>query len=405
MTSYTGANREGFARLQRLSLLAGAVALAVCGTGAVYAPAQFFRAYLTPYLFFQGITLGSLALVMIYHLTGGAWGLLVRRIVEAQMKTLPLVVLLFLPIAFGLPYIYPWAESAPAGPHNAVQRWYLDPHFFYLRAVAYFAVWLALVYFLSAWSRRQDETGEVRTAWKCYKLSGFGLVMFGITLHFAAVDWIMSLDPKFTSTIFGPLVFSGQLLSALAVAVFAFGWAVDRTELARLNSTGARNDLGSLLFTLLVLWAYMVWFQYMLVWIGDKPHESGWYLARSVGGWTWMAWFLLAFHFVVPFFLLLLRSVKRNRAVLSSVALLLAVMQYLFLYYQVAPTFTAASIGQHWMDFIMPFGIGGIWLADFLWLIRRMPLVPAHDRNEQQAIFLRQLDAAEAAQEEALTHG
>jgi hypothetical protein len=401
------ADREAIDRWQWYSLLVGLAAAAVSAISAIFAPAEFFRAYLPPYFFFQGLALGSLALVMIYHLTGGAWGLLVRRIVEAQMKTLPLMVLLFLPIALGLGYVYPWANAgtAAAEAHKTVREIYLDPRFFYWRAVGYFAVWLVLTHLLSRWSRRQDEEGEVRIAWKCYKLSGPGLVVFGVLLHFAAVDWIMSLDPKFTSTIFGPLVFSGQALASLAVAVFVFGQVMDRAEIARLDSTGARNDLGSLLFTLLVLWGYMVWFQFMLVWIADMPKGAGWYVARSAGGWSWMAWFLLVFHFAVPFLLLLMRAVKRTPVLLSGVALLIAATQLVFLYYQIMPAFGAGGIGQLWMDLVTPVAIGGIWSANFLWLLKRMPLVPVYDRNERQAIHLRRIDEAEAAREEALAHG
>lgn len=406
MTSHALANRSQVDRLQRYSLLVGVAALMACSIGAFFDPHQFFRAYLPAYYFFLGLALGGLALVMIYHLTGGAWGWLVRHIIEAEMKTLPLAAAVFLPIALGLGYAYPWADpSVAAENHQTIKGIYLSTPFFYWRAAAYFAVWLTLAFWLGAWSRRQEKAGDVRTAWKCYRLSGPGLVLLGITLHFAAIDWIMSVQTDFTSTIFGPLVFAGQLLSAFAFSIMIFSWLVARPEFAGVVSLKAVNDLGSLLFTLLVLWAYLAWFQFMLIWIADLPAGSAWYLARLRGWWRWWAWAIVLLHFVVPFFLLLLRSVKQDARVLAGVAGLIFFMQFAFQYYQIMPAFDAPSIGQHWMDVFMPAGMGGIWLAVSLELLKRRPLLPLNDLNEEHATELRRTDEEEAAREEALAHG
>jgi hypothetical protein len=388
------------------SFVVGLVAIAVCVVGAYFNWAEFFPAYLFAYLFVLGLALGSLALVMIQHLTGGAWTMLVRHIAEAQMKTLPLLALLFVPIVFGLTDIYQWA-SRPSEKIEAPRTFwqsYLEPRFFCWRAVAYFAVWLLLVWLLNSWSRKHDRSGEVRIAWKLYKLSGPGLVLFGIALHFAAIDWLMSLQTGFTSTIFGPLLFSSQLLSAYALTVLVFCGIATRAEFEPVLSKKAMNDLGSLLFTLLVLWAYMVWFQFMLVWIAHLPDETIWYAVRSRGAWPWLVWFLLIFQFVIPFFLLLLRTVKEDRRSLAAVAGLILAMQVLFMYYLVIPVFEAASIAQHWIDVVMPIGVGGIWLACFLRQIMQQPLLPSHDLNYSHAIHLHELDRAKLAREEALAH-
>jgi hypothetical protein len=343
---------------------------------------------------------------MIQQLTGGAWTMLVRRIFEAQMKSLPLLALLFVPIACGLPQIYLWATHPAEKANTARTFWqsYLEPGFFCWRAVAYFATWLLLAWLLSVWSCKQDRTGDVRFAWKSYKLSGPGLVLVGVSLHFASIDWLMSLQTDFTSTIFGPLLFSSQLLSAYALTVLVFCSLAVRTEFAPVLSKKVLNDLGSLLFTLLVLWAYMVWFQFMLVWIADLPHGTTWYAIRSRNSWPSLVWFLLIFQFIIPFMLLLLRKVKEDRRSLASVAGLILAMQILFMYYQVMPVFEAASIARHWIDVVMPVGVGGVWLACFLWQITRQPFLPNHDLNYPHAVHLRELDQAESAREEALAH-
>ena len=393
-------------RWRNRSFAVGLVAIAICCVGAFFNWAEFFPAYLFAYLFVLGLALGSLALVMIQNLTGGVWTLLVRRIFEAQMKTLPLLAILFVPIAFGLPHLYQWANrpAEKTGAPRTFWQAYLEPEHFYWRAAAYFFVWLMLAWFFSTWSRKQDRTGEVGLAWKAYKLSGFGLVLFGVALHFASIDWLMSLQTDFTSTIFGPLLFSSQLLSAFALTVVVFCGLAGRSDFEPVLSKKALNDLGSLLFTFVVLWAYMVWFQYMLVWIADLPHGTTWYLVRSRSAWPWLVWLLLIFQFIVPFGLLLIRRVKEDRRSMGAVAGLILAMQVLFMYFQVIPVFETSSIFQHWIDVVMPIGVGGIWLGSFLWLMMRQPLLPNNDLNYAHAVHLRELDLAEIAREETLAH-
>jgi hypothetical protein len=263
---------------------------------------------------------------------------------------------------------------------------------------------MGIAWLLSSWSRKQDQTGNPRYAWKSVRLSGFAAVVYGVSIHFAALDWAMSLQPLFHSTIFGPLFASGQLLSAHAFACIVFAWLLSRPGVAAKYSTQAQNDLGSLLLTFLILWAYLVWFQFMLVWIANLPVDVVWYLPLVQGGWRAVAWSVFVLHFAVPFFLLLLRSVKRDPAKLAWVAGLLLFMQLVFMYFQVMPPFHADSLGQHWMDFLTPIALGGIWLAYFLQMLKTRPLLPRHDMNEAQAVRLRELDEEEAAREEAASH-
>ncbi len=372
-------------RAQRRSLLVGIIALAVCVIGAPFSPDQFFRAYLAAYQFYLGIALGCLVIVMIHHLTGGAWGFVIQPILEAGMRTLPYLALLFIPIAGGANHLYSWAQPDEVAIDNNLQhkQVYLNVPFFCGRAALFFALWIGIALLLDYWSRRQNETGDPRYAQRQSNLSGPGLIVFGISITFAAVDWLMSLQPKFHSTIFGPLVVTGQILSAHAVALIVLAWLAPRAAIADVLSPKVLSDLGNLLFTFLVIWAYMVWFQFMLIWIANLPYEVIWYLPRSSGGWQWVAWALLVFHFIIPFFLLLLRDLKQHLPTLAKVAGLLAAAQLVYVYYLVMPSFPDTSLSEHWMDFLTPFGLGGLWLWCFLRELQRRPLLPR--RSEQAA--------------------
>ncbi len=394
-------------RSQWYALVVGGLATVGCVLGAVFDWDQFLRSYLFAYLFVLGLSIGSLALVMIHNLTGGAWGLLVRRLAEAQMKLLPLTAILSLPLVFGLKQIYAWANievASTATDTGYFWRHYLEPWFFYLRAAVYFIVWTVLIALMSAWSRGQDRSPSVGRFWWAYKLSGFGLVLLGVTVHFAAMDWIMSLQRGFTSTVFGPLIFSNQVLSSFALCVLLFCWLVARPELAGVLSSKAMNDLGSLLLVILVLWAYLSWFQFMLIWMADLPHGNVWYLVRWRGTWGIVGGSLVLVQFVVPFFALLLRTVKQSRRALAAISGLIFVDQWIFMYYQVAPLFGGTGWKNHWIDVLTPLALGGIWFAAMLWLLKRRPLVPRYDLNYQQAILLHEIDEQELAREEVLAH-
>jgi hypothetical protein len=393
-------------RVERWSLVVGVAALAVCVVGALFSPTQFFRAYLTAYLFWLGIALGSFAILMLYHLTGGAWGFLLRRVFEAAMRTLPLLAVLFVPIAVGMSYLYPWTRPEEVAASTQLQHnhVYLNAPFWWIRAALFFASWITLAYVVSAWSHEQDRTGERTLPRKFRLLAGPALVVYGLTITFASVDWTMSLDPKFYSTIWGPLFASGQLVSAMAFAVLILSWLLTARPVHRFVSPDVLNDVGNLLFTFLIIWAYMAFFQFMLIWMANLRREVIFYLPRSQDGWQCVAWAIFLFHFAVPFFLLLLRDVKRSPAALMRVAALLLFMRLIYLYWEIMPNFPGTTIAEHWMDFLTPIGVGGPWLAYFLWQLKRYPVLPLHDRNQEEAEHLRRVDE-EAARREAMSDG
>ncbi len=402
--------REQLERVQWVSLGVGVVALIVCIIGGIFTPEQFFATYLVCYLFALALAHGCFITLMIYYLTGGAWGFLVRRIFEAGMRTLPLLAVLFIPIGLGTGYLYLWAQPEKVQAleslrHKAV---YLNVPFFWGRAALYFSLWIGNAYLLSRWSKQQSQTDDpelaIQLAGKMGLVSGIGLIVFGISITFAAVDWVMSLQPAFRSTIFGPLFGVGEMLTGFAWSLIVLCWLIERSPLSRLVSVEALNDLGSLLFTFLIIWAYMVFFQFMLIWIANLPYDSLWILTRSRGGWWVVEWLLFVFHFVVPFFCLLMRPIKRNPRWLAAVAGLLLFMQLVYLYYQVLPAFEITRFWVHWMDFVAPLGVGGLWLANFVWDLKQGPVFPGHDPNQKAALHYHQLDVEHRVREEELHH-
>jgi len=410
MNTLPADRREQLERWQWRSLAVGVAALLATGIGGLFTPNAFFRTYLVAFVYFLGIAHGCLVILMIYHLTGGAWGYLIRRILEAGIRTLPLMAVLFIPVGCGVGYLYLWAdpEKAATLPGLRHKQIYLNVPFFWCRAVLFFALWIANAYLLSRWSQQQDQTEDperVRElAEKMTLLSGPALIVFGITITFASVDWVMSLQPAFRSTMFGPLFVSGELLTGFACALIVLAWLLNRSPLADLVSVEALGDLGNLLFTFLVLWAYMEFFQFMLIWIADLRYDIIWYLPRTQGVWLWVVGALLLFHFAIPFFLLLMRSIKRNPRALAMVAGLLLFMHLVYVYFQILPAFPDTRIWVHWMDFVAPFGVGGVWLANFLWDLKRGPVLPLHDLNRETALHYHEVDREQEALQRELHH-
>src|SRR5947209_6435924 len=272
---------------QRQLLIAGAAGLAVSVVGLIVNVTQFLQSYLMAYMFVLGIALGSLALGMVHQLSGGAWGVVIRRPIGAATRTLPVLTLLFLPIAFGMHRLYGWTDSVLVARDEVLQHkhLYLNAPFFVLRAAIYFAVWNILTYFLNAWSLEQDETADPRLARRMQILSAGGLVAYGLTITFASFDWLMSLEPHWFSTIYGVLILGGQGLSAMAFLIVALVWLSRRKPLDAIIVPAHFHDLGNLMLAFVMLWAYFSFSQYLIIWSGNLPEEIAWYLHRLRGGW------------------------------------------------------------------------------------------------------------------------
>jgi hypothetical protein len=370
----------GLQQIERPAIIVGAIGILASFAGAAFASDQFFRSWLLSYLFWFAIALGALPLVMLHHLVGGRWGFATRRILESATRTLPLMGILFVPLAFGIHSLYEWSDEAVVAQDIILQHKspYLNTPFFLLRAVLYFAAWLILGWLLNRWSDEQDRSRDASIVKRFQRLSGPGLIIYALTITFAATDWVMSLEPHWFSTIYGMMFMVGQTLTTLAFVIAILALLADTPPLSGFLKPEILNDLGNLLFAFIMLWAYLAFSQYLIIWSGNLPEEIPWYLRRSQGGWQWMAVALALFHFAIPFFLLLIRRYKRQRQVISSIALAVVIMRFVDLMWLVVPAHEPA-FRVHWLDLATLAGIGGLWFAGFSKQLRKRSLLPLGD--------------------------
>jgi hypothetical protein len=372
------ASAPDFQRGFRLAIIVGLAFLALSVVGAFFSPAEFFRSYLMSYLFWIGITLGSMAIVMLQYLTGGTWGILIRRPLESAAQTLPLLIVLFIPIVFGIPDLYQWAHADIVRQSEELlhRSGYMNPAMFILRAVIYFAIWMALVYFLSKWSVQQDREPGVVWQRRLAALSAPGLILYVFSISFAVVDWAESLEPHWHSTMWGFLFVAGQGLSAVAFAIVVLTLLGKRTSLRGTLKPSHFQDLGKLLLMWVMMWAYFSFSQLLVVWAGNLTSEIPWYIKRMNTSWGWVGVLLILFQFIVPFLLLLSRPLKRNALLLCGVVGIVVIMRLVDLMWIVMPSFYESGFHLHWLSFSLPLAIGGLWIAFFLWRLRQHPLLP-----------------------------
>jgi hypothetical protein len=378
---------ERLERLQRSALVAGVAGVLLSLLGAVFDLGQFLRSWLFAHLFWTGVSIGCLSLLMINHLTGGVWGIVIRRLLEAGARTIPVLALLFLPLALGVARVYEWArpEVMAADPVLRMKQPYLNVPFFLVRAVFFFGAWSMLAHVLSRWSAELDRTGSLRVARRLRGASGPGLVLLGLTITFSAVDWAMSLAPRWYSTIYGIIFMVGQALSAMALVIVLLVWLRDESPFTHVVRPQVVHDLGKLLFAFVMLWAYVNLSQFLIIWSGNLPEEIPWYVQRLRGGWRWLALLIVVFHFVLPFLLLLSRDLKRSAPTLARVAAVLFVLRLIDLYWLVAPDLHHdGRFAMSWMDVTAPVGMGGIWLSWFARQLRTRPLMPQHEPDLEE---------------------
>ena len=367
--------------LRRRALAVGALALVLCLIGIFTDHGQFFRSYLIAYMFWLGIPLGCLGIVMIHHLVGGTWGFVIQRSLESAIRTFPIMALLFLPLLFGLPDLFIWArpQTVAQDPVLLQKAAYLNIPAFIIRAAVYFAVWCALGFFLSRWSAEQDRSADPALTQRLQTLSGPGLVLYGLTVTFSAIDWLMSLEPHWYSTIFGMIFMVSHGLLGFSFVIGAAYFLSRRETLQQIVAPWVLQDLGNLLLAFVMLWAYLSFSQFLLIWVENLQHEIPWYLHRLTGGWAAIGLALIVMQFALPFVLLLSRAVKRNPGALGAVAGVVAVMHFIELFWFVAPTFHPDGFSLHWTTIVAPIGIGGVWLWGFLGCLKGHSLLPMHD--------------------------
>jgi hypothetical protein len=375
-TTYT--DRSGLDSLQQRALVVGGVGVALLVIGALFSLEQMFRSYFLGYLFWAGIAVGSLAIAALHQLSGGAWGMVMRRLLEAGARTLPIMALLFVPLAFGLPAIYEWAhpEVVAEDPLLQYKSLWLNAPFFLVRAAIYFTIWSVIAYFLTKWSVELDTLDDPVAARRLRVFSAVGLLLLILSVTFAAYDWLMSLEPHWFSSIFGAVVGVGLVIAAFAFTIIVVSLLAHRAPFPEILSPAIFNDFGSLMLAFIMVWAYLSLSQFLIIWSANIPEEVTWYLHRTHGGWQWVGWSLAVFHFALPFVFLLSQTIRRNPRTLARLAAFVLFMHFVELFWLIKPTFAPEGLRIHWLDIAALVALGGLWIALFIWQLKQRPFVP-----------------------------
>jgi hypothetical protein len=376
-------------RVQRSALFVGLVALLISVAGLFMDATHFWQSYLFAYIFWSGLTLGCLGIFFLHNVVGGNWGVAVRRLVEAGLQTLPLALVFVIPLFFGLGAIYKWTDAAYRAEHFAVghKAAYLNPTWFIIRTVIYFAIWFFSGFRILAMANEHDRTGD-RALFKRIKTrSAPALLVFVVTTTLAFIDWIMSLEPEWYSTIYAWMFTVGEVLLTFSFLVAVLVLLSKREPFASFLTRQHYHDLGNLMLAFTMLWAYMSFAQFLIIWAENLPDEIPWYVRRFSGGWGYVAWTIAIFHFFVPFFLLLLRFVKKHPSRLRTLALWIIIMRMLDVFWVVVPAFRQRGLEVYWTDLVALIGLGGIWLAYFIRNLKARPLLASHDPRDTYSLL------------------
>jgi len=400
LTRYYGS--EDVKRWRALALPVGVLATLVIVVWAMIYPdqrEQALRSWLIGYIFWAGIGFGSLGFLMLQYLTGGAWGVIGRRVLEAATRTLPMIVILFIPIAVGVytRSVYTWTHLLPTE-HVMEQRGiFMTPLAWILRSAIYFALFGVMAGFLNKWSSEQDRAGSAEDSAKLLirssRFSGPGVIFWSLVVSFAAVDWVMELDPHFSSTIYGMLFIAGWGLSAICFTTVILAALSEIAPMNRVLGKRHFHDYGKLMLTFVMLWAYLNFAQYLIIWSGNLPEEAGWFVIREAGVWGWIGVILILLHFAFPFLVLLKQDFKRKPQRLAVLAVFVLVMRVFDMLYLIGPnpriSMPQAEHGTFiisWLDFLAPIAVGGIWLWWFFGELLARPMVPANDPYFEPAV-------------------
>lgn len=394
---------ESVNRLEKRALVVGVLGVIGCIVGGIMAPEIFFRSYLLGFLAVLGLSLGSLGLLMLQHLTGGHWGIVIRRPLEAATRVLWLVAAFFVPLVFGMQHLYKthtvgsdvrigWL-SAPKmgeGQLSDLQKWWLTPYGFKGRAVLYFVIWIGLALLFNALSARQDANkGDRKLRASIKFFAGPGVILYVFAMSFAAIDWAMSLSPHWASTIYGFMFVAGQAISAMSLMILVIVMLAGSEPFSHLFQERHLHDLGKLLFAFNMLWAYFSFSQLLIIWSGNQPEEITFYHQRLQGTWGVIAVGVLVLHFFLPFLTLLSHDVKRSRKLIAVVAGWMIAMRVLDLFWLTQPEFSASPFEKPLallLDLAVILGLGGLWFWLFAMQLKRRPLLPLGDPKLSEAI-------------------
>ncbi|BDG04474.1 hypothetical protein [Anaeromyxobacter oryzae] len=375
---------QGGRRLLTTSAAVGVAGLVLTAIGGAFDARRALYAYLVAFVYWLGLALGALILLGAFHASSAKWAVVLRRFLENVPGVIPLFIVLFIPILLGRHQLFPWVDpGALEGElRKAVEHKtkYLNVSFFLVRAAFYFVSWIVVAHFLRAWSLRQDAAGGVTlTRWQ-RRLGAGALPLLGLTMTFAAFDWIMSIDPRFYSTIFGVYWWAGSFMGAFAVTnIAAFATREDPNQFGAYLNLDHFHSLGKYTLAFVAFWAYVAFSQFMLIWIANIPDEVPWYILRINGGWLWVGVFLALFHFVVPFFTLLQRAVTRNPRRLAWVSAGLLVVHWVDLYWLIMPHVHERGPRFTLWDLTAFVGVGGVTVAMAVLRMRGTLAIPVRD--------------------------
>ncbi|HEY4843692.1 MAG TPA: hypothetical protein VIH78_17105 [Terriglobales bacterium] len=362
--------------IQTQSLFIGLIGAIASIAGAFLAPESFYSAYLSGFMFWLGLSLGCMAILMLYHMVGGGWGTVIRRILEAGMMTVPLMFVLFLPILFHLPRLYKWAQPDELASDRKladIAQSYLNFNGILTRAILYFVLWYGMAYFLNRWSTEQDTIAGQSTL-RFRVMSGLGLIIYSFSISFAVIDWVMSLQARWISTIYGFIFIAGEALSAFCFCVVIERILGKRKPMSEYLTDTEVHDHGKFMLTFVMVWTYFNFSQLLIIWSGNLPDEISWFFRRLHGGWEYVALFLVLFQFAVPFALLLSRRLKRKTRTLVWIASWIIFARMVDIYWHVEPALHP-SFHLSWLHFTVIAGIGGLWMAYFFHNLRLRPLL------------------------------
>jgi hypothetical protein len=379
---------SALAGLGSRALLVGAAGAAAMIAGLFLARAEFFQAYLVAWLLWYTVASGCLGFLLLQHLSGGAWGIAARRVLEAGARTLPLVGLAAVPLFLGLKEIFVWADPAKMHGNHLLEHKapYLNAPFFIGRTVFTIVVFSLLAWSLSAKSRRQDENGDPAIKQSMHRTSGLGLLFWIIANTFMGFDWIMSLDPVWFSSLFGGIFVAGQALAAMTFVILMNNWLRQRDPMGAVLDRRLFHDYGKLLFAFVMFWTYLSISQFIIMWQGNLPEEVLWWKERLHGGWGYVAAGILVFHFFFPFLILLSRDVKERSKTLAKIAAFVLFMRFVDLVWHARPTWHGESLSIHWLYFAAPVALGGLWVFSFARELAKHPLLPVNDPNLEDAL-------------------
>jgi hypothetical protein len=377
-------------RVQRSALFVGLLALVISLIGLFMDPAHFWQSYLFAYIFWAGLALGCLGVFFLHNVVGGNWGVAVRRLVESGLQTLPLVLLFAIPLFFALGTLYKWTDAGYRAEHFATghKAAYLNPTWFIIRTLLYFAIWLFSGFRILRMANEHDRTGDPALFKRIKARSAPALLVFVLTTTLAFIDWIMSLEPDWYSTIYGWMFTVGEVLLTFSFLVAVLVLLSKREPFASFLTRQHYHDLGNLMLAFTMLWAYMSFAQFLIIWAENLPDEIPWYVRRFSGGWGYIAWTIAIFHFFVPFFLLLLRFVKKNPSRLRTLAVWIIMMKILDLFWIVIPAFRQRGLEVYWTDVAALIALGGIWLAFFIRNLKARPLLASRDPRDTYSLLV-----------------